>query len=84
LVHGEDSSRSTALLLAVEAGSREVAHHLIKLGADVNHCNRNRLFPLHVACAVGSLHIVKLLIRVRQILLIEIYFALLHFDLCTT
>ena len=55
---------NTPLLLAVESGSNEITRHLLDLSADVNHFNKSRVFPLHVACTIGSLDIVKRLLSV--------------------
>ncbi len=59
-----DVDSNTPLLLAVESGSVDIVQHLVELGADVNQCNKNRVYPLHLACTNGSLEIVKLLLHV--------------------
>ena len=63
----EDIDLNTPLLLAVESGSEEITRHLLDLGANVNHYNKDRVFPLHVACTIGSMDIVKRLLQVMPI-----------------
>ena len=59
-----DYEGNTPLLLAVEGGSADITHHLIEYGSDVNHCSMSRVYPLHTACTIGHLEIVKILIAV--------------------
>lgn len=64
MMKDEDAEANTPLLLAVEGGSVEITKHLLGLGAEVNHFNKMRTFPLHLACTIGSLEITKLLLQV--------------------
>ena len=59
-----DYEGNTPLLLAVEGGSADITHHLLEYESDVNHCNMSRVYPLHTACTIGHLEIVKILIAV--------------------
>ena len=72
MLHDEDLDQNTPLSLAVESGSVEITNHLLKLGADVNHFNKNRVYPLHSACTIGSLELVQLLLRVSITFIVEI------------
>ena len=64
MMHDVDYEGNTPLLLAVEGGSADITHHLLEYGSDVNHHNNSRVHPLHTACTIGSLEIVKILIAV--------------------
>ena len=66
MLKDEDIDSNTPLLLGVESGSVEITRHLVERGADVNHHNKGRVYPLHLACTIGSLEIVKLLLEVRK------------------
>ena len=71
----EDDDLNTPLLVCVESGSYESAKVeilkrkakllncyfkiLVENGADVNHCNEDTMYPLHVACTVGNMEIVE-------------------------
>ena len=83
----EDDDQNTPLLVCVESGSYESAkvsemeqrinaylwsQILIENGADVNHCNEDTMYPLHVACTVGSLEIVEVNIGRRCLISILI------------
>ena len=59
-----DYEGNTPLLLAVEGGSADITHHLLEYDSDVNHCNISRVYPLHTACTIGHLEIVRILIAV--------------------
>ena len=61
----EDIDGNTPLLLAVEGGSTEITKILLQFGVDVDHSNRNRTHALHLAAKIGSLEIVKLLLKVK-------------------
>ena len=62
-----DIDDNTPLLLAVESGSTDITKHLLDHGANVNHSNKSRVHPLHLACTIGSLEIVKLLLQVGKL-----------------
>lgn len=64
MLKDEDNDNNTPLLLAVESGSVDITKHLLDFGANVNHFNKARVYPLHLACTIGSLEIVKLLLHV--------------------
>ena len=64
MMHDVDYEGNTPLLLAVEGGSADITHHLLEHGSDVNHYNDSRVYPLHTACTIGSLEIVKILVAV--------------------
>ena len=66
----EDDDMNTPLLISVESGSNETARILITAGANVNHCNKDVMYPLHLACTIGSIEIVK----VRPVRVIIGYF----------
>ena len=66
MMHDVDYEGNTPLLLAVEGGSTDITHHLLEHGSDVNHYNNSRVHPLHTACTIGSLEIVKILVAVRR------------------
>ena len=64
MMHDIDYEGNTPLLLAVEGGSAKITSHLIEYKSDVNLYNMSRVHPLHTACTIGSLEIVKILIAV--------------------
>jgi len=64
MLRKEDVDDNTPLLLGVESGSVEITRHLLERDADVNHYNKSKVYPLHLACTIGSLDIVKLLLKV--------------------
>ena len=64
MMRDKDYDANTPLLLAVEGGSSDITRHLIEYGSDVNHYNISRVHPLHTACTIGSLEIVKILLDV--------------------
>ena len=64
MMHDVDYEGNTPLLLAVEGGSADITRHLIEYKSDVNHYNMSRVHPLHTACTIGSLEIVRILIAV--------------------
>ena len=68
MMHDVDYEGNTPLLLAVEGGCAEITRHLLEYDSDVNHYNMSRIQPLHIACTIGSLEIVKILIAVSIIL----------------
>ena len=72
-MHDIDYDGNTPLLLAVEGGSADITRHLIGYGSDVNHYNISRVSPLHTACTIGNLEIVKILITVRVELYLYVY-----------
>ena len=63
-MHDVDYEANTPLLLAIEGGSADITRHLIEYDSDVNHHNISHVHPLHTACTIGSLEIVKILIAV--------------------
>ena len=73
MMHDIDYDGNTPLLLAVEGGSADITRHLIGYGSDVNHYNISRVSPLHTACTIGNLEIVKILITVRVELYLYVY-----------
>ena len=80
-MHDVDYEGNTPLLLAVEGGSADITHHLLEHGSDVNHYNDSRVYPLHTACTIGSLEIVKILVAVRSYVRIKyISCQVLNFD----
>ncbi len=64
MLREEDVDSNTPLLMGIESGNVDIVSHLVEAGGDVNQCNRNRVYPLHLACTNGSLEIVKLLLHV--------------------
>ena len=66
MMYDVDYEANTPLLLAVEGGSADITRHLIEYESDVNHYNISRVHPLHTACTIGSLEIVKILTAVSH------------------
>lgn len=55
LVNIERYDMITPLWLTVHNGYFEIVHFLIKQGSDVNSCNNDNEFPLHVASMNGDI-----------------------------
>ena len=62
LVNKESNDGTSPLLLATALGNNEMVKELVSCGANVNQCDMNKLYPIHIACQEGTLDLVKLFI----------------------
>ena len=59
--HQDEEMKNSALHLAAANGHQEVVEFLLDAGADINLLNSSKNTPLHWACLLGRIDIVKLL-----------------------
>jgi len=62
-INDRDLNGATPLLLSISLEYFEIAKQLIKNGADVNICDNERVFPIHIAAQFAKLDFMKLLIK---------------------
>lgn len=55
--------KTTALILAIQRGNKEIIELLIKKGADVNQADKNGLTPLHWSCVMLQQDMMQLLLQ---------------------
>jgi ankyrin repeat protein len=62
LVNKESNDGTSPLLLATALGDYEMVKELVSIGANLNQCDMNNVYPIHIACQEGALDLVKLFI----------------------
>lgn len=61
-VDAENEKKETPVFKTVRHGKAEVLRHLAELGANVNHCDRDGLTPLHWACLQCNENMIQCLV----------------------